>query len=45
MLSGGIAAAPHHEWLKVMTLLPQLPKLWSAVRNLERQVEQILKGR
>ena len=44
ILSGGIAAAPHHEWLKVMTLLPQLPKLWSTVRSLEKRVAQILKG-
>jgi UDP-3-O-[3-hydroxymyristoyl] glucosamine N-acyltransferase len=44
VLSGGIAAAPHHEWLKVMTLLPQLPKLWSAVRRLEKQVADLLKG-
>lgn len=45
VLSGGIAAAPHPQWLKVMTLLPQLPKLWSSVRHLERQVAEILKGR
>jgi UDP-3-O-[3-hydroxymyristoyl] glucosamine N-acyltransferase len=38
LLSGGIGVAPHHEWLKVMTLLPQLPKLWSMVRSLERKV-------
>ena len=44
MLSGGIAAAPHHEWLKVMTLLPQLPTLWSAVRRLEKEVARLLKG-
>jgi UDP-3-O-[3-hydroxymyristoyl] glucosamine N-acyltransferase len=37
-LSGGIAAAPHKEWLKVMALLPRLPKLWSAVRRLELKV-------
>jgi UDP-3-O-[3-hydroxymyristoyl] glucosamine N-acyltransferase len=43
VLSGGIAAAPHHEWLKVMTLLPQLPKLWATVRSLEKRVAQILK--
>lgn len=43
MLSGGIAAAPHHEWLKVMTLLPQLPKLWNSVRALERQMAALLK--
>jgi len=42
ILSGGIAAAPHHEWLKVMTLLPQLPKLWASVRSLERQISQLL---
>ena len=45
VLSSGLPAAPHHEWLKVMILLPQLPKLWSALRKLERQVGQILKGR
>jgi hypothetical protein len=26
-----------------MALLPQLPKLWSAVRNLEKRVAQVLK--
>jgi UDP-3-O-[3-hydroxymyristoyl] glucosamine N-acyltransferase len=36
--SSGLHAAPHHEWLKVITLLPQLPKLWSAVRKLEKIV-------
>ena len=41
VLSGGVAAAPHQEWLKVMTLLPQLPKLWSTVRHLERQISQL----
>ena len=41
VLSGGVAAAPHQEWLKVMTLLPQLPKLWSTVRHLERMVSQM----
>jgi UDP-3-O-[3-hydroxymyristoyl] glucosamine N-acyltransferase len=40
LLSGGIGVAPHHEWLKVMTLLPQLPKLWRLVRSLEKQVAQ-----
>lgn len=44
VLSGGIGAAPHHEWLKVMTLLPQLPALWSSVRRLEREVARLLKG-
>jgi UDP-3-O-[3-hydroxymyristoyl] glucosamine N-acyltransferase len=42
VLSGGIAAAPHQEWLKVMTLLPQLPKLWSAVRRLEKQLTRLV---
>lgn len=45
VLSGGLAAAPHHEWLKVMTLLPQLPTLWSAVRRLEKEMGRLLKGR
>jgi len=43
LLSGGIAAAPHHEWLKVMALLPQLPKLWASVRSIERQIARLLK--
>ena len=41
LLSGGIAAAPHQEWLKVMTLLPHLPKLWNAVRHLERKISAL----
>lgn len=45
VLSSGIAAAPHQEWLKVMALLPQLPKLWNLVRGLERQVSELIKGR
>ena len=44
VLSGGIAAAPHHEWLKVMTLLPQLPALWSTVRRLEKELTRLLRG-
>ncbi len=44
VLSGGIAAAPHHEWLKVMALLPQLPKLWSLVRALEKQLSELVRG-
>lgn len=45
VLSGGIAAAPHHEWLKVMALLPQLPKLWNLVRGLEKQIAELVRGR
>jgi UDP-3-O-[3-hydroxymyristoyl] glucosamine N-acyltransferase len=45
LLSGGIAAAPHREWLKVMTLLPQLPKLWSTVKHLEKRVSELVGGR
>ena len=42
LLSSGLTAAPHHEWLKVMVLLPQLPKLWSTVRNLEKQLTRLI---
>ena len=45
LLSGGIGVAPHHQWLKVMTLLPQLPKLWNLVRTLEKQVAQLASRR
>ena len=41
VLSSGLPAAPHREWLKVMVLLPQLPKLWSLVRALEKKVAQL----
>jgi UDP-3-O-[3-hydroxymyristoyl] glucosamine N-acyltransferase len=41
LLSGGIGVAPHHEWLKVMTLLPQLPKLWNLVRQLQKKLEEL----
>lgn len=42
LFSSGLTAAPHHEWLKVMVLLPQLPKLWSAVRSLEKQLARMI---
>lgn len=42
LLSSGLTAAPHHEWLKVMVLLPQLPKLWSAVRGLEKRLARMI---
>jgi UDP-3-O-[3-hydroxymyristoyl] glucosamine N-acyltransferase len=45
VLSSGIPAAPHREWLKAMVLLPQLPKLWNLVRVLEKQVSELIKGR
>jgi UDP-3-O-[3-hydroxymyristoyl] glucosamine N-acyltransferase len=44
VLSSGLPAAPHHEWLKVMVLLPQLPKLWRLVRGLEKQLASFAKG-
>jgi len=44
VLSSGLTAAPHALWLKVMVLLPQLPKLWSTVRALERQVARLVAG-
>lgn len=40
VLSGGLAAAPHKEWVKVMTLLPHLPELWNTVRRLEKKIAQ-----
>jgi len=42
--SSGLDAAPHREWLKVITLLPQLPRLWSTVRNLEKKVSELVKS-
>ncbi|HXG53427.1 MAG TPA: UDP-3-O-(3-hydroxymyristoyl)glucosamine N-acyltransferase [candidate division Zixibacteria bacterium] len=38
VLSGGIEAAPHRQWLRVMALLPELPALWAAVRALEKKL-------
>jgi UDP-3-O-[3-hydroxymyristoyl] glucosamine N-acyltransferase len=37
-LSGALEAGPHHEWIKVMTLVPRLPELWNAVRDLKRRL-------
>lgn len=44
MRSSGLDAAPHREWLKVITLLPQLPRLWTALRHLEKQVSKLVKS-
>lgn len=44
VLSSGLPAAPHREWLKVMALLPQLPKLWNLVRSLEKKVADLAQG-
>ena len=44
VLSSGLSAAPHREWLKVMVLLPQLPKLWGSVRALEKQIARLMAG-
>jgi UDP-3-O-[3-hydroxymyristoyl] glucosamine N-acyltransferase len=41
--SSGLNASPHREWLKVIALLPQLPKLWNAVRQLEKRVDKLIK--
>jgi len=40
-LSSGLNAAPHKEWLRVMTLLPRLPQLWREVRRLEKKIEAL----
>jgi UDP-3-O-[3-hydroxymyristoyl] glucosamine N-acyltransferase len=44
VLSSGLPAAPHQEWLKVMALLPQLPKLWRVVRGMEKQLAKLSNG-
>jgi UDP-3-O-[3-hydroxymyristoyl] glucosamine N-acyltransferase len=44
LLSSALTAAPHQAWLKVMILLPQLPKLWNSVRVLEKQVARLIAG-
>ena len=41
VLSGGLNAAPHKDWIKVMALIPRLPKLWNTVRHLERKIAQL----
>jgi UDP-3-O-[3-hydroxymyristoyl] glucosamine N-acyltransferase len=42
VLSSGLSAAPHRDWLKVMVLLPQLPKLWSGLRAVEKQIARLM---
>jgi UDP-3-O-[3-hydroxymyristoyl] glucosamine N-acyltransferase len=41
VLSSGLHAAPHQEWLKVMALLPRLPELWNLARRLERKLARL----
>ncbi len=41
-ISSGLHAAPHQQWLKVMTLLPKLPELWTLTRRLERKLAHLL---
>ena len=38
LLSGALEAAPHQQWVKVMTIVPRLPELWSAVREVKRRL-------
>jgi UDP-3-O-[3-hydroxymyristoyl] glucosamine N-acyltransferase len=44
-VSSGLHAAPHQEWLRVMTLLPKLPELWNLTRRLERTLADLLSRR
>jgi UDP-3-O-[3-hydroxymyristoyl] glucosamine N-acyltransferase len=37
-VSGALEAAPHQEWIKVMALVPRLPELWNAVREIKRRL-------
>ncbi len=41
-ISSGLHAAPHQQWLKVMTLLPKLPELWTLTRRMERKLADLL---
>lgn len=43
VVSSGLHAAPHQEWLKVMILLPKLPELWALTRRLERKIANLLR--
>lgn len=42
LLSSGLEAQPHREWLKVMVLLPRLPRLWNEVRRLEQKLSELV---
>ena len=44
LLSGGLEAAPHREWVKVMTIVPRLPELWSAVHQIKRRLSALARG-
>ncbi|HTM10702.1 MAG TPA: UDP-3-O-(3-hydroxymyristoyl)glucosamine N-acyltransferase [Verrucomicrobiae bacterium] len=37
-LSGALEAGRHQEWIKVMALVPRLPELWNAVRDIKRRL-------
>ncbi|HTF92782.1 MAG TPA: UDP-3-O-(3-hydroxymyristoyl)glucosamine N-acyltransferase [Verrucomicrobiae bacterium] len=44
VLSGWVEASPHRQWLRAMMLLPELPRLWRSVKNLEKKMLQLLKA-
>ena len=43
LLSAGLEAQPHQQWLRVMALLPRLPKLWSTVQRLEGKMARLVR--
>jgi UDP-3-O-[3-hydroxymyristoyl] glucosamine N-acyltransferase len=44
VLSSGLAAVPHKQWLRVVMALPRLPELLSRVRALERKVARAVRS-
>lgn len=44
VLSGWVEASPHKQWLKAMLLLPELPRLWRMVKDLEKKTAELLPG-
>lgn len=41
IVSGGVAALPHSQWLRVLRLLPRLPRLWNTVLDIERRTRHL----
>jgi len=44
VVSGALEAGPHHEWIKVMALVPRLPELWNEVREIKRRLDPKSQG-
>jgi UDP-3-O-[3-hydroxymyristoyl] glucosamine N-acyltransferase len=41
VVSSALPPSPHKHWLKVATLVPRLPEIWTKLRALERKLQRL----